>query len=243
MRKRLKAVRRKSGTTLVEMIVSMLLAEILMIMVIGVLSPAAKMFVRIQRLQFAQMILDNVSEEMKTQVQSAVGTVKVYNGDVQQPASDAGNVLEFMNTDGYVVLISADGCADTKIIRGSQQTGTSGTVDAGKLLMRYYWPEIIADGTYQYVYKQNETPVARIVNPMFTDKYYMGNYLKVEFQVPGGEGTDVAYLTAVVSLYSDKECQKLLAEEDVVLDIRYQAKRAMNAPLTAVTGSEEGTAD
>lgn len=241
MKEYFRRIRKKSGTTMVEMIVSLLLVELLAIMVIGVLSPAAKMFVRVQRLQFAQMILDNVAEEMKSQVQSAVGTVKIYNSDVLGSAADSGTILEFMNTDGYIVLISADGCAETTIIRGAQETGDKVKADTGEFLMRYYWPKLSEDGkTYTYNYIQNGIPVARAVNPVFTNKYYMGNYLKMEFAFPDGitEGTEVTSIIAKVSIYSDEACQNLLAEEEIVLNIRYQAKRAMNMPSTAIVAAE-----
>lgn len=59
--RRLRRIRRlrRSGTTLVEMIVTLLLFGIMMTMAIGILSPTAKVFVRIQRLHNAQIILEN----------------------------------------------------------------------------------------------------------------------------------------------------------------------------------------
>ena len=48
----------RSGTTLVEMVVTMLLSGMMMAMIAGIMSPAAKMFVRIQKQQFAQLIMD-----------------------------------------------------------------------------------------------------------------------------------------------------------------------------------------
>ena len=50
---------RKSGISLVEMVVTLLIFSIMMTMMVGVLSPAAKIFIRIQKLQYAQIILDN----------------------------------------------------------------------------------------------------------------------------------------------------------------------------------------
>lgn len=243
MRRCLRKISEKSGTTLIEMIVSMLLLEILAVMVIGVLSPASKMFVRVQKMQFAQMIVDNVAEEMKTQLQEAVGAVRIYENDVFGRAGASGTVLEYMNTDGYVVLMSADGCGATSILRGSQQSGApikiEPPVGSGKLLMRYYWPTMSENGnTYNYHYTQGGALVARTVNRMFTDKYYMGHYLKVRFEFPDGVGEEgeVRYLKANLSLYKEEECQTLLAEEDIVLDIRYKTRRVRDAERTAVPG-------
>ena len=56
---------RKSGTSLVEMVVTLLVFGIMMTMMVGVLSPAAKIFVRIQKLQYAQIILDNTIQELR----------------------------------------------------------------------------------------------------------------------------------------------------------------------------------
>ena len=51
--------------TLVELVVSMLLVAIIMAMVVGILSPAAKIFLRMQKLQYAQQILDNTAAQLQ----------------------------------------------------------------------------------------------------------------------------------------------------------------------------------
>lgn len=239
MKKWRQKLREKSGTTLVEMIVSMLLAELVMAMIIGVISPAAKTFVRVQRLQFAQMILDNIAGELKSQVLNTVGSVKIYENDSNLAhTSESGSVLEFINTDGYAVLISTERCEDTVIYRGASKGETIEAVPPGRLLMRYYFPKT-EGGRYTYEYKKGTVPVARSVNPVFTDKYYMGNYLKVTFHAPDGVtgGADVTGLTADIALYSDKERTKLIVSEEVALNIRYQTKW-MGEP-TAMTGPAE----
>lgn len=236
MRKFLKRIRKKSGATLVEMIVSLVLIELLMIMVMGIVGPAAKMFVRIQRLEFAQMIVDNVAEEIKSQVQNSVDFIRIYGGNDLQPA-DSGKVLEFMNTEGYVVLMSTEGCEDTSLIRGSQPIGTSGAQEAGRLLMRYYWPDIKESGLYTYNYRKNGTPVARTVNSVFSGGYYMGNYLKVQFRFLPSEGEGVTCLAAEISLYDAKQKQKL-ASDEVVLNIRYKTERMREDWETAKSVTE-----
>ena len=114
--------RGSSGTTLVELLVSILMVSILMVMVVGIVVPSFKIFVRMQKTQFAQMILDNTLQELKGQTREAVGYVKIYDaaeadgsGVLAADGSDAGGALEYMNTDGYVVLLSAGGSPETAV--------------------------------------------------------------------------------------------------------------------------------
>lgn len=120
--------RRREGMTLVELIVSLALLSILMVMVVGVVSPAAKTFARMQQLQFAQLVLDNVEDEIKSQLQDAAGNIKIYNVSddgtmVNATGSDIGSVLEYVNTDSYVVLMSAEGCGETTLMQSGQVIG------------------------------------------------------------------------------------------------------------------------
>ena len=66
------------GTTLVELVVAMLLLGIIMTMIVGILSPAARLFLRMERLQRAQVILDNVILELQGIADNATGYVKIY---------------------------------------------------------------------------------------------------------------------------------------------------------------------
>lgn len=58
--RRLPKEKRKSGTTLVEMIVTLMLISIMMVMAVASLSSASRIFVRIQKTQYAQSILDHI---------------------------------------------------------------------------------------------------------------------------------------------------------------------------------------
>lgn len=69
---------RKKGTTLVEMIVTLLLISIMMTMAAASLSSAAKIFVRVQKTQYAQSIIDTVMTELRTITKDASGYVKIY---------------------------------------------------------------------------------------------------------------------------------------------------------------------
>ena len=223
---------RKSGMSLVEMVVTLLIFGIMMTMMVGVLSPAAKIFIRIQKLQYAQIILDNTIQELRGMTRDATGHVKIYekcgsnDGLADQTGRDFGQGLEFVNEDGYVVLISTEGCPSTGIYRGSQLLSTVnlGYVPAGRLFARYYVRE--KDAKYHYEDASGQ-PIARAVSSIFTDGYYMGNYLEIIFSYPPSAGPDevVDYLEAEVRIYGDEQRNELVVKESVVLDLRYEVKR------------------
>lgn len=236
-------IRGKAGTTLVEMVVAMLLFSLMGLIVIGALSPAAKLFVRMQKLQFARLILDNTAQELRSITQDATEYVKIYakcedSGDIIGIGTGSANgkvegqALEFKNTQGYVVLLSTQGCGETTIIRGGKKTGQ--TIEGqpkGRLLTRYY----AQTGNSLYLYTDAQTagstPVARAVSSVFTEGYYMGNYLKITFSYPRdgniipSEGAGVDYLVADVALYSDEGLTDLVVQDRVILDFRHSVKR------------------
>lgn len=233
--------RRKEGMTLVELIVSLALLSILMVMVVGVVSPAAKTFVEMQRVQLAELILDNVEDEIRSRLQEAVGSIRIC--DVPEdgnmagvPGSDSGSVLEYLNTDSYVTLMSADGCGETTLMRSGQATGTE-SADAGRLLLRYYWQKRTGaeDHAYGYSYKEEGRLVARAVQQVFANRYYMGNYLRLTFSFPEGvaAGQEVDYLKVHLELYRDAEGTDLLAAEDFIAELRYLAKRVDEVTASA----------
>ncbi len=217
------------GTTLVELVVAMLLLGIIMTMIVGILSPAARLFLRMERLQRAQVILDNVILELQGIADNATGYVKIYPQGQQSPVgatgAGAGGMLEFINPDNYVMLISAEGCQATDILAGGAKIDSVEAVESGRLLARYYTRDV-ASQTYQYTDAAG-SPAARAVAAVFADDYYMGNYLEVTFSYPAGvsAGGGVACLEADVKLYSDKEKNNLVVQESVLLYLRYAAVR------------------
>lgn len=223
-----KRKRNRAGTTLVETIVAMLLFSILMTMAVQILSPAAKMFIRIQKLQFAQEIVDNTVQQLEGLVRAATGYVKLYaNGSnlAGQTGADSGRALEFVNEDDYVVVISTDGCPDTELCRGELSLGsvTGAELGSGRLLTRYYSRETMSN----YVFQKGTQPVARAVSNVFTDGYYMGNYLEVIFSYPPGQAVDqpIAYLELEVNLYEDEARTRLAAGARAVVDFQYLVTR------------------
>ena len=136
--KRLRSLlQKKEGTTLVETMVCLLLISIMLAMAASALSAASRIFVRVQRTQYAQSILDTAMTELRTITQNASGYVKIY--DI--PAASAeksenitenitestgklrGNTVEFINEEGYVVLVSTNGCEDTDLYIQNNRTG------------------------------------------------------------------------------------------------------------------------
>lgn len=230
-------IRKKAGLTLVEMVVSMLLMSMMMAMIVGILSPAAKIFVRMQKLQYAQQVLDNTAAQLRSMAGEANQYVKIYekSEDIADALGAAqGPVLEFVNTEGYVTLLSADGSGRTELVLGDTKVDEAEEVPKGRLLARYY-NAAGTENTYSYI--KDGKLVARAAAQIFTDGFYMGNYLQMEFSYPAGtaDGAPVTYLTAKLSLYSDAECSPdhLVATEDVILDFRYFVERKDG--VTAVT--------
>ncbi|MCI8566385.1 MAG: type II secretion system protein [Lachnospiraceae bacterium] len=244
--KRLKKLRenRKAGVTLVEMVVTLLLFGIMMAFIIGILSPAAKMFVRMQKLQYAQIIVDNTIQELRGLAQEATGYVKIYEkatqaGDevagnaeiLNKPGKDRGQALEFITTQNYLLVISTGGCEETDIyLRTDDDDSLQAEegITPGRLLGRYY----SQDKQNRYVCQKDGTPVARAVAGIFTDGYYMGNYLEITFSYPPKSdgttpqvGDPVEYLLAEVCLYSDAARTQLVTRDTAVIDFRYEVKR------------------
>ena len=214
---------RKKGTTLVEMIVTLLLISIMMTMAAASLSSAAKIFVRVQKTQYAQSIVDTVMTELRTITKDASGYVLIYPGEsgFQPEAAGAttGTSLEFLNPDGYVELVSTDGCEKTQIYIGDNNNGSADAVEKGQLLTRYYTRN---STTGKYFCRKDGTPVARAVATAFGKGFYMGNYLEIDYAVPSGttDGTKVSSIVAKVTLYSDKDRKHVVASDTELLEFR-----------------------
>ena len=214
---------RKKGTTLVEMIVTLLLISIMMTMAAASLSSAAKIFVRVQKTQYAQSIADTVMTELRTITKDASGYVKIYPKESgfqpEAAGSTTGTCLEFLNPDGYVELVSTDGCEKTQIYIGDNKNGSADAVEKGQLLTRYYTRN---STTGKYFCRKNETPAARAVATAFGKGFYMGNYLEIEYSVPSGttDGTKVSSIVAKVTLYSDRDRKHAVASDTELLEFR-----------------------
>lgn len=229
----------KKGTTLVEIMVSLLLITILLAMAAGALSSAFRIFLRIQKTQYAQSVLDTAMTELRTQTKDATVYVKIYdsgNEVADREGTDSGAALEFMNKEGYVVLLTTDGCEQTSLYITDKLTGTAEQVGSGELLARYYFPQ--SGITAGYTYAKGQTPVARAVAAVFGKGFYMGNYLEVTYSFPHGvaDGATVDGITATLKLYADEAHTKELASDTELLSFRHRVAR--KDAVTAITVSE-----
>lgn len=248
----MKRLKTKEGMTLVETMVSILLVMIMLTMVVAVVSPAFKVFIRMQRLQFAQMILDNVEEDMKAELRDATTYVKIYETDgengtgiIDKDGVNKGEVLEYVNTEGYIVLVSANGCAATNIYRGNTKSGQYDLVPKGQLLYRYYLNTKSVEGQRAtYNYTMDGEPSARAATTAFGSGYYMGSYLKIAFAFYGetcNNGDTINGIKVSAYLYDSSEMkdEDLVAQEDFVIDFRYKVVREDGN--TAVAGTTESS--
>lgn len=244
----MKYLKRKEGMTLVETVVSMLLIMIMLTMVVAVVSPAFRVFIRMQRLQFAQMVLDNVEEDIKAELRNATTYVKIYDKDsedgtgiIDTAGVNKGEVLEYVNTQGYIVLVSANGCAETDIYRGTTKSGQYDPVSPGQLLYRYYLNTKSIEGQRAtYNYTMDGKPSARAATTAFGSGYYMGNYLKIEFAFSDetcNNGDTINDIKVSAYLYDSSEMkdEDLVTQEDFFVDFRYKVVRGDGK--TAVAGT------
>lgn len=241
MRRAVKILKKKNGTTLVEMIVTMLLVSIMLAMATASLSSASKIFVRVQKTEYAQSIVDTLMTELRTITKNATSYVKIYGNGTQIAeitGNLSGNALEFINEDGYVILVTTDGCETTNLYTSdtSQFTGAADAVESGQLLTRYYTQNAT---TQRYQYSKEGTPMARAVATAYGKGFYMGNYVEVTYTFPEGaaEGSKVSNVKATVRLYSDAAKTNLVAEDSEILDFRYNVTCKM--AKTAVAGADE----
>ena len=236
-------VKDRKGTTLVETMVTLFLISILMAMAASALSSASRIFVRIQKTQYAQSVLDTTMTELRTLTKDATGYVKLYERttamDEQYGGSKGtntkGNAIEFMTPEGFVELVSANGCSETEIHIGDKVTGTADAVETGQLLTRYYFRN---SNTGQYIFTQNGKPVARA-----TKGFYMGNYVEVEYSYPANvsDGSKISSITAKVTVYSEydkatKSLKNVMATDTEVLEFRnpITVKGNADSAITAI---------
>lgn len=226
----------RTGTTLVETMVTLFLISIMMAMAAGALSSASRIFVRIQKEQYAQSILDTTMTELRTITKDATGYVKIYPGGTGfypgAGGSRSGRVMEFLNPEGYVVLVSQDGCKETQIYIGDTQSGTADAVPSGQLLTRYYFRN---SSSGKYIYQRGDTLVARAVAPVFGKGFYMNNYISVTYSIPSkpNEGDEVSSIMATVTLYSDSKRKNVVATDSEILEFRYPLIYKEDVTVTA----------
>ena len=227
--KRLKdvAVSRR-GTTLVELVAAMALLSLLLLMISGVLHPAAAAVQRSGQMHDARSLLDDVLEVVRMEVESACGYAKLYedgtNITEQGGTLVMGTALEYLNLNGEPVLVSAEGCGRALLTQSQAEE-----IPPGRL---FFLTRLRADADLTHPAEDDGLVLGASCREPYGEAYYGGMYLKVQF-VPVGEAAEGVAAEGVeitAALYRDAEWTELLLEESLVVELR-------NAPLwtTAIT--------
>lgn len=223
MRKLHDLLRGRGGMTLVELLVAASLLCVVITMFAAALRPAAETTRRIEDLNNAQIIADDLLETLRGEIEDAQTYIKCYPAGSpiaeKGGAATGGASIEFKNSDGFAVLLSAEGCADTAIVRTTTTAGTTTAkaIASGYLIERWY--RLSTDNTYTF--SQNGTPTARALTAVYDPKgFYMGFTVKLNFSVSYTEQAAKS-VTATVTVY--RGANKMYSDS-LVIDLRYGPK-------------------
>ena len=236
MRKLHDLLRDRGGMTLVELLVAASLLCVVITMFAAALRPAAETTRRIEDLNNAQIIADDLLETLRGEIENAQTYIKCYPsgshiaGD--SGAATGGSSIEFKNSDGFAVLLSAEGCADTAIVRTTTAAGTTTAkaIAPGYLIERWY--RLSTDNTYTF--SENGTPTARALTAVYDPKgFYMGFTVKLDFSVDYTEQAAKS-VTATVTVYrgGTRTSANKMYSDSLVIDLRYSPKFT-NLQITA----------
>lgn len=236
MRKLHDLLRDRGGMTLIELLVAASLLCVVITMFAAALRPAAETTRRIEDLNNAQIIADDLLETLRGEIENAQTYIKCYPsgshiaGD--SGAATGGSSIEFKNSDGFAVLLSAEGCADTAIVRTTTAAGTTTAkaIAPGYLIERWY--RLSTDNTYTF--SENGTPTARALTAVYDPKgFYMGFTVKLDFSVDYTEQAAKS-VTATVTVYrgGTRTSANKMYSDSLVIDLRYSPKFT-NLQITA----------
>lgn len=228
MRKLHDLLRDRGGMTLVELLVAASLLCVVITMFAAALRPAAETTRRIEDLNNAQIIADDLLETLRGEIENAQTYIKFYPsgshiaGD--SGAATGGSSIEFKNSDGFAVLLSAEGCADTAIVRTTTAAGTTTAkaIAPGYLIERWY--RLSTDNTYTF--SENGTPTARALTAVYDPKgFYMGFTVKLDFSVDYTPQAAKS-VTATVTVYrgGTQTSASKMYSDSLVIDLRYSPK-------------------
>ena len=236
MRKLHDLLRDRGGMTLVELLVAASLLCVVITMFAAALRPAAETTRRIEDLNNAQIIADDLLETLRGEIENAQTYIKCYPsgshiaGD--SGAATGGSSIEFKNSDGFAVLLSAEGCADTAIVWTTTAAGTTTAkaIAPGYLIERWY--RLSTDNTYTF--SENGTPTARALTAVYDPKgFYMGFTVKLDFSVDYTPQAAKS-VTATVTVYrgGTRTSANKMYSDSLVIDLRYSPKFT-NLQITA----------
>lgn len=231
MRKLHDLLRDRGGMTLVELLVAASLLCVVITMFAAALRPAAETTRRIEDLNNAQIIADDLLETLRGEIENAQTYIKCYPSSSHiagdSGAATGGSSIEFKNSDGFAVLLSAEGCADTAIVRTTTAAGTTTAkaIASGYLIERWY--RLSTDNTYTF--SENGTPTARALTAVYDPKgFYMGFTVKLDFSVDYTPQAAKS-VTATVTVYRGGT---QMYSDSLVIDLRYSPKFT-NRQITA----------
>ena len=221
----LRTLRSRRGLTLVELLVSMALLGLAITLFAATLSPAARSFQRLETLNDAQIVADDLLETVRSQLEDARGYVKCYDSGqtlAEKEGTDTGSAIEFVDPNGYVAVLSADGCPETTLRRvsseqgGTVETSTAAEIAPGYLAVRYYKN----DSNQQYTYQTGpDQYVARAMTALYGRGFYVGLYARLEFTLEPAAGR-AKTVTVTVSLYRDAERTDRVFSDQLIVDLR-----------------------
>ena len=230
MRRLRSILKGRAGVTLVELIVSVMLLVLAIGMFAAALPAATHSVRRLEDLNNAQLVAENLLETLRGKLETAEGYVKCYaDGAAIADTTGVtdGAAIEFRQENGYTALISADGCDATELRRVT--SGEAGTttdpVDPGYLLERYYYSP---DSTY--VFSEGATPIARALTTSYSEGAYMGFKAQTDFSLHLTAGGAAEAVTVTVTIYRDDPADPVLTDS-AVIDLRY--KPAYRSDVTA----------
>lgn len=221
----LRTLRSRRGLTLVELLVSMALLGLALTLFAATLSPAARSFQRLETLNDAQIVADDLLETVRSQLEDARGYVKCYDSGqnlAEKEGTDEGSAIEFVDPNGYVAVLSADGCPETTLRRvssedgGTVETSTAAEIDPGYLAVRYYKN----DSNQQYTYQTGpDRYVARAMTALYGRGFYVGLYAGLNFSLEPAAGR-AKTVTVTVSLYRDAARTDRVFSDQLIVDLR-----------------------
>ena len=226
-----KLLRARAGTTLVELIVSAALMCLLIALAAACLEPAARITKQLREQNEAQTIADDLLSTVKSRIEGAQGYIKCYasddpysgiGGQTGVATGTEGKALEFLDENGYVVLLSTGGTIKTELRRATNDGGavvaTADPVKAGYLVVRYY---ASSNGHYAY-WKNTSTGVARALTQPYAKGFYMGFFAQISYVLDGPAGSSNATaVTVTARIYRDEAMTQQLFSDSLVVDLRY----------------------
>ena len=236
----LRTLRSRRGLTLVELLVSMALLGLALTLFAATLSPAARSFQRLETLNDAQIVADDLLETVRSQIEDARGYVKCYESGqdlARKTGQSSGAAIEFVDPNGYVAVLSADGCPETTLRRvssehgGTVETSTAEKIDPGYLAVRYYKN----DSNQKYTYQTGRDQyVARAMTALYGRGFYVGLYAGLKFSLEPAAGS-AKTVTVTVSLYRDAARTDRVFSDQLVVDLRQTPP--VKTDVTAVEGA------